>query len=226
MILNIDLHTHTSRYSPCSILSPEALCKTAIARGLNAIAITEHHYQWSEKEIARLEAKFPSIKLYAGVEISCTDDRDYVALGLDPGTHYTGSMSSDRLQALIDTHPGAFTFVAHCFRHNDNQKELAERRIDGIEMASYNILARPQLASGPIQLVRANLYQQWQARMNWIPLYNSDGHSGGMIGTFYNQIETPDGLPGDETSLIRLLRGSEIRGIQNDALIRAATNRA
>jgi hypothetical protein len=134
-------------------------------------------------------------------------------------------MSLDRLQALIDRHPGAFSFVAHCFRHSDNQKGLAERRIDGIEMASYNILARPQLVRGPIQLVRAPLYQQWQTRMDWIPLYNSDGHSGRMIGTFYNQIETPDGLPRDEASLIRLLRGSEIRGIQNHELIRAAINR-
>ena len=96
--------------------------------------------------------------------------------------------------------------------------------IDGIEVASHNILARPQPASGPIVRVRAALYDKWQQRMGWIPLYNSDGHSRRMVGTFYNRIETLDGMPRDEAALIHLLRGAEIEGIQNDDLIRRAIN--
>lgn len=224
MILNIDLHTHTNRYSRCSILSPEALCEIAIERGLNALAITEHHYQWSAQEIAGLQAKFPSLKLYGGIEISCTDGRDYVILGLDPDTHHPSTISGTHLRALLDAHPGAFAFVAHCFRHSDNQDGLAGMAIDGIEVASHNILARPQPASGPIVRVRAALYDKWQQRMGWIPLYNSDGHSRRMVGTFYNRIETLDGMPRDEAALIHLLRGAEIEGIQNDDLIRRAIN--
>ena len=67
MLLNIDLHTHTRRYSLCSILSPDKLCEVAVARGLNALVITEHHHQWSKDEIAVLQARHPAIKLYAGV---------------------------------------------------------------------------------------------------------------------------------------------------------------
>ena len=100
---------------------------------------------------------------------------------------------------------------------------MAELQIDGIEVGSYNILAFRQPESGPIQLVREELYHKWQTRMDWAPLCNSDGHSRGMIGTFYSQIETPDAMPSDEMALSALLRQSEIRCIQDDDLIREAT---
>jgi hypothetical protein len=223
MRLNIDLHTHTNLYSQCSVLSPEALCETALERGLNALAITEHHYQWSDVEIDRLQARYPAIKLYAGIEISCTDGRDYVVFGLESG-HRPGQISYEHLQALIDARPEAFAFIAHCFRHGGSDKGLAERQVDGIEVASYNILARTQPPSGPIELVRSELYHKWQQLKGWIPLYNSDGHSNKMIGTFWNEIEMPDGPPADEGALIRVLRQCQVHGAQDDDRIRRAIN--
>jgi hypothetical protein len=223
MLLNIDLHTHTRRYSRCSILTPDALCEVAIERGLNALAITEHHYQWFEDEIAALQDRYPALKLYAGVEISCNDGHDYVVLGLGPGPHWPPRMPFEQFQSLLDARPGAFVFVAHCFRHTASERGLAELQIDGIEIGSYNILAFRQPESGPIKIVREELYHKWQARMGWAPLCNSDGHSKGMIGTFYNQIEAPDGVPPDEMALSALLRQRKIRCIQDDALIREAT---
>jgi predicted metal-dependent phosphoesterase TrpH len=222
MLLNIDLHTHTRRYSRCSILSPDTLCKVAIERGLNALAITEHHYQWSEDEVASLQARYPSLKLYAGVEISCSDGHDYVVLGLGSGPHRPPRMPFEQFQSLINARPGAFVFIAHCFRYTASDRGLAELLIDGIEVGSYNILAYRQPEAGPIQLVRAEMYQRWQKQMGWKPLCNSDGHSKGMIGTFYSQIEAPDGMPPDEMALNKLLRKSEIRCVQDDKLIREA----
>jgi hypothetical protein len=222
VILNLDLHTHTDVYSACSILSPDALCQTALERGLDALAITEHHYQWTPKEIARLQNRFDHLKLYAGVEISCTDGNDYVILGLEPGPYRPHPMPYVQLQSLIDTHSGAFVFLAHPFRHNEKEDALAERTLDGIEMASYNLLARDQPADGPIEIVRAGLRETWQRTMGWIPLCNSDGHSRRMVGTFYNQIETGDGMPPDEVALIQLLRQAEVRCMRDEALVRAA----
>jgi hypothetical protein len=222
MLLNIDLHTHTRRYSRCSILSPEALCEVAIERGLDALAITEHHYQWSEDEIATLQARYPSLKLYAGVEISCDDEHDYVVLGLGPGPHSPPRMPFAQFQSLIDARPDTFVFIAHCFRHTPRERGLADLRIDGIEVGSYNILAYRQPESGPTQVVRAEMYHKWQQKMGWVPLCNSDGHSRGMIGTFYSQIDVPGPMPPDEMALSALLRQAEVRCVQNHDLIREA----
>jgi hypothetical protein len=223
VILKIDLHTHTHRYSSCSVLSPEALCEAALACGRNALAITEHDYQWSPAEIAELQARYPALRLYAGVEISCADGHDYVTLGLEPGS-YPSKMAYPRLQALLDAHPGAFCYVAHCFRYSDDENGLAGRQIDGIEVGSYNTLARPQPPSGLPVIVRHEQYLRWQQEMGWIALYNSDAHAHKMVGTFYNAIEAPDGPPEDERTLGQLLRTAEVRAFQDETRIRAAVN--
>jgi hypothetical protein len=224
VILKIDLHTHTWRYSRCARHSPEQLCETALACGLNALAITEHHRQWSPREIARLQARYPALKLYAGVEITCTDGHDYVVLGLDTGHYSPNPISYPRLKGLLDAHPGAFAFIAHCFRFSDDESGLADRAIEGIEMASCNMLVRPQPSSGPATIAREDLYRRWQQQMDWIALYNSDAHSATTVGTFYNLVDAPDGPPENEQALIQLLRTTRIRPFQNGARIRAALN--
>jgi hypothetical protein len=228
VILNIDLHTHTRRYSRCSVLSPDELCQSALACGLNALAITEHNYQWSPAEVAELQARYPALKLYAGVEISCADGRDYVALGLEPGGYPAGwypvGMPYPQLRALLDAHPGAFCFVAHCFRYSDDESGLEGRQIDGIEIGSYNTLARPQPSRGPVAIVRHEQYLRWQRQMGWIALYNSDAHAKKMVGTFCNAIEAPDGPPADERDLGQLLRSAKVCAFQDKARIRAAVN--
>jgi hypothetical protein len=223
VILKIDLHTHTRRYSRCSVLSPDELCQSALACGLNALAITEHNYQWSPAEVAELQARYPALKLYAGVEISCADGRDYVALGLEPGW-YPSRMTYGRLQALLDAHPGAFCYVAHCFRYSDDESDLDGRRIDGIEVGSYNTLARPQPSRGPVAIARHEQYLRWRRQMGWIALYNSDAHAEKMVGTFYNAIAVLDSPPADERDLGQLLRSAEVRMCQDEGRIRAAVN--
>ena len=133
-------------------------------------------------------------------------------------------MSYWELRALVDASPGAFVFIAHCFRHSGSEEGLVQRDIDGIEMASYNILARPQPPSGPAEIVRAALYRKWRDKMGWIGLYNSDGHSRSMIGTFYSQIDAPGGAPHDELALSALLRQAQVRGKENAPRIRRAIN--
>jgi predicted metal-dependent phosphoesterase TrpH len=224
VILKIDLHTHTRRYSRCARHSPEQLCETALACGLNALVITEHHQQWSPDEIAALQARYPLLKLYAGVEITCTDGHDYVVLGLEAGRYRPNPMSYPRLKRLLDARPGAFAFVAHCFRFSDDESGLAERAIEGIEMASCNMLVRPQPSSGPATIAREVLYRRWQQRMGWVALYNSDTHSVATTGTFYNLVDAPDGVPENEQALIRLLRTARIRPFEDGARIRAAFN--
>jgi hypothetical protein len=127
----------------------------------------------------------------------------------------------------LDVRLDTFCFVAHCFRFSRNARDLAERAIDGIEMASYNLLARRQPARGPVRILRRRLYERWQRRMGWVPLYNSDAHNASMVGLFYNLVEalpgTPGGAPGDERALSRLLRRARIRPYADRARIQAVS---
>lgn len=221
MQFNIDLHTHTGRYSYCSRLTPDVLCETAIARGLDALAITEHQCQWQPDELAVLQRKYPQIKLYAGIEISCTDKHDYVVLGLPAGLVDGQQVSIQDLHAMLDDHPQAFSFVAHCFRYSTGANGLDDLQVDGIEVGSHNLVRWPPPAQGPVPILNESLYHRWQQRMGWVPLCNSDGHSMHMLGGFYNRIETPE-LPADEVELAALLKSGRVRCVKDDDMIRNA----
>jgi hypothetical protein len=221
MPFHIDLHTHTARYSYCSRLTPDMLCKTAIARGLDALAITEHQCQWQPDELAVLQARYSQIKLYAGVEVSCTDRHDYVVLGLPAGLVDGQQVSIRDLHAMLDDHPQAFSFIAHCFRYSTRDDGLADLRVDGIEVGSHNLVRWPPPAYGPVPILNGDLYRRWQQRKGWIPLCNSDGHSRHMVGGFYNRLEAPE-LPLDEIGLADLLKSGCVRCVQDDDVIRNA----
>jgi predicted metal-dependent phosphoesterase TrpH len=233
VILKLDLHTHTGRYSSCARHSPRELCQTAIACGLDALAITEHHQQWTPAEIAELQARFPALKLYAGVELTCTDGHDYVVLGLEPGHYAPNPMPYAQMQSLIEARRRAggapFAFLAHAFRFSADEAGLETCAVEGIEMASPNMLDRGRRARGEVSIARAELYQRWQEKRGWISLYNSDAHSRRMVGTFYNLVELPEGAlpepPPDEEALIRLLRAAQIRPYLDEKRLRARFRR-
>jgi predicted metal-dependent phosphoesterase TrpH len=67
----VDLQVHTTRYSPCSTISPEQLIAAARSRRLDGIAITEHDRCWSPEEIEALKsaAGAPPFTVLAGCEI-------------------------------------------------------------------------------------------------------------------------------------------------------------
>ena len=145
-------------------------------------------------------------------------------LGLAAGAYEPNPISYPRLKTLLDAHPKAFAFVAHCFRFSDNECGLAELSLEGIEMASCNMLVRPQPSSGPVAIAREGLYRRWQQRMGWISLYNSDAHNVATVGLFYNLVDAPSGLPADELALAQLLRTARIRPFEDQERIRAAVN--
>jgi predicted metal-dependent phosphoesterase TrpH len=62
-----DLHVHT-RYSKCSNMKPEVVLKAAKKRGLNGIAITDHHSIKGALEVKELN-KDPNFEVIIGEEI-------------------------------------------------------------------------------------------------------------------------------------------------------------
>ena len=71
--MKFDLHLHTTRHSPDSHMGPLAMCRRALAIGLDGVVITEHDYQWEEGELSELSRIAAPVLVFSG-------DRD-------PGSH-------------------------------------------------------------------------------------------------------------------------------------------
>ena len=71
MVMLLDLHIHTNRYSRCSLLKPHDMIQRAKEICLDGLAITEHDRLWSPQEIAKLreETEAESLVLLRGKEI-------------------------------------------------------------------------------------------------------------------------------------------------------------
>jgi len=68
-----DIHTHTIRYSLCSILKPHDLVNKALELNLDGIVITEHGKLWDKEEILELkeETGAHDMIILRGQEVTC-----------------------------------------------------------------------------------------------------------------------------------------------------------
>lgn len=76
----VDLHIH-SCLSPCGSLdmSPEVIVRTALSRGLDAIAITDHNSTLQCREIQLLGAE-AGLTVFAGAEVTTREEAHCLAL--------------------------------------------------------------------------------------------------------------------------------------------------
>jgi len=138
--MKVELHLHTNRYSACSIDTPEALMQELIDTGYEAVYITEHDAVWSEYEIAELQAEFPEIRIFPGVELSLgihasmhlvvlgTTDPDYAELRYDQSTAIEKAQSQ-----------GNLTILAHPFRWSGGAALLDRWHVpDAMEFRTCN----------------------------------------------------------------------------------------
>ena len=110
----IDLHTHTTKYSMCSIISPDDLASAYIKKGVDAICITEHNRLWNEKEQSELVKKYQSkIKIFFGMEVD-TEIGHILVFG-GKFTKNDGTISIKKLLKEIDRKSTALIW-AHPFR--------------------------------------------------------------------------------------------------------------
>ena len=102
--MKVDLHVHTSKYSPCGVSSPEEMVGAAIASGLDAIVLAEHDYMWDEAELADLQGRFPGIKIFAGIEVSIDAAEHIVVIGVPDRQLFAPFMApADVLQPCANT---------------------------------------------------------------------------------------------------------------------------
>lgn len=218
--MRFDCHMHTSPRSGCSVLHPDDLCEAALARGLDAVVLTEHHQRWPDDELARLAARHPGLRLFSGQEITVGEGFDIVVLGPASRVRVRPFTPLDEVQrALAPARDESFLISAHPFRyttHTCPELEAIFDWVDAIEMNSVNILhsgcEREQTAHGTRYICTfGHLYEAARQRHGLIGLYNSDAHSRASVGAVATEVTGPDGLngklPPDEAALVATLRG-------------------
>jgi len=191
--MKVELHLHTSRYSACSIDTPESLMRELIDTGYEAVFITEHDSVWSEAEIAELQAEFPEIRIFPGVELSLgihasmhllvlgTTDPDYATLRYDQATAIEKAQSQ-----------GHLTILAHPFRWSGGSALLDRWFVpDAMEFRTCNHDAQMGEKS------------RCESQRLGIRLVNcGDVHARRMINRFWIETHTPLVEPNDIHDII------------------------
>jgi len=130
--MKYDLHIHT-KYSPCSNLKPHILLKTAIKKGLNGIAVTDHNTIKGALAVKKLN-KNKDFEVIVGEEIK-TNKGEILAYYLNkeikPGNFEEVLENIKQQNALaVIAHP--FT-VGICRRKTKIAFKKIKNKIDAIE---------------------------------------------------------------------------------------------
>ncbi len=109
--MDIDLHIHTTAYSPCSHMSPDELMIAAKEAGLDGICITEHNRIWTAEDAKALSDKH-GLAIFRGVK-----SPPQAAISLCSGLEEEpdGILTPAELKQKVDA-ANAVAIAAHPFR--------------------------------------------------------------------------------------------------------------
>lgn len=137
--MKIELHSHTSRYSPCAADSPGALIKRFAKCRYDVVFLTEHNQVWSDEELRDIRLKFPRIMIFPGVELSVGEDslQHMVVLGANDPAYLALRQPREILERARQD--GLLTILAHPFRWEGSGRMLDEGlRPDALEFRTCN----------------------------------------------------------------------------------------
>jgi len=187
--MKIDLHVHTSEYSRCARSTEKEQIETAIAKGLDGIALTDHDKQRSPERLRQLNDKYAPFKIFTGVEINtCDYFEDILVIGVpEMSKKKNSNWYYADLHRFVKKHNG-FLILPHPFRWDDRVRTpVGKYSPDAIEIRSVNI--DPYL-EGKIQDLADDLDIQLVA--------TSDSHHWQYTGLYYitlaNRVETDEEL--------------------------------
>jgi predicted metal-dependent phosphoesterase TrpH len=139
-MMTFDLHMHTTRHSPDSLMDPFTMVARARELGLNGVVITEHDWLWTESELDELRAAAPELVILAGVEVSANEGH-FLAYGVwDPFSLPRGIGVTELCKEVH--RQGGAVVAAHPFRWGQPFDEiLAEEQpeLDGLEVMTNNM---------------------------------------------------------------------------------------
>jgi len=192
--MKIDLHVHTRERSACAQASEEEQIRAAIAAGLDAIAITDHHRLVPPEHLAELNRRYAPFRIFGGIEMTIGKE-DFLVLGVPDPRLEQPVWTYPELQALVKRE-GGFLALAHPFRYSSQiEVALDGSPPDAVELFSPNT---PRTAEEKIR----SLAMEHELRL----LSNSDAHTTGRLGRHYNLLAGP---VQHEQELFALLRAGQ-----------------
>lgn len=168
----IEMHAHTAEHSSCSTVAAKELVQRVFADGLDGIVLTDHHYQWSQEELAALHriAEVPPDFLIMSGQETLTDLGDVLVYGADRtfprGTPVTEIRQSCPDVALVWAHP-------YRNSHKPSDQQLQNGALDAIEIFNSN------------HTVRSNTkgLQDWH-RLRFTATAGTDTHAASYAGLY------------------------------------------
>lgn len=176
--MRFDLHMHTARYSPDSIIDPYQLLDRAREVGLDGIVITEHDRLWPEKELDELRAKAKGLIVLAGVEITGRGG-DMLCYGVTDLKALPRGVPWYELTREVHRQ-GGVCVAAHPYRWGqpfDDLLEEQEPELEGIEMMSNNMDADLRTKAAAFK----------KRRPEFAGLGNSDAHEIEVVGHCFTE---------------------------------------
>jgi predicted metal-dependent phosphoesterase TrpH len=174
--MNIDLHVHCRERSNCSRAGENELIEAAKRAGLDALAFTDHDRLAPLERLDELNRQYTPFRIFGGVEVSLTDEH-VVVLGIRHRSLESLGWNYEALWHFV-REQGGFMILAHPFRYRDSIRAPIERfPPDAIEVYSINTAIRyePRIRE---------IAGQLGIRL----LSDSDSHTTGTVGMFYNQV--------------------------------------
>lgn len=183
MSSRIDLHLHTTRYSPDSIITPEQLLIDARTAGLTAVAITEHDAIWTPDELAEINARpeAAGLLVLSGVEVSAREGH-FLCFGLPDMRNVEPGILLKHLIEEVQGQGGAIV-AAHPYRWDQDFDPIFAAHhaaFSALELASKNVDTHCRtLVEG---LVRNGTKSMLTG--------SSDGHEPGQVGCYFTEFES------------------------------------
>lgn len=135
--MKVEIHCHTRRYSICATAKAEEMLEGLIRAGYEAVYLTEHDSVWPAEDLADLQARFPAIRVFPGVELS-RGGCHIVVLGSGDPSYLA---MADPLAVLDHARAiGDLTILAHPYRWEGGDDILRQGlRPDAIEYRTCNV---------------------------------------------------------------------------------------
>lgn len=197
-MMKFDLHMHTRRYSPDSIIDPFELVQRALDIGLDGIVITEHDRLWPEAELDELRRAAPGLVVLGGVEVSGRNG-DMLCYGVTNLNRLKRGTSWGDLCREVQAQ-GGVAVAAHPYRWGQDFEGLLKEQspeLSGVEMMSNNMDAG-------LRRLAAGFFER---NPRFGTLGNSDAHEIDVVGCCYTEFDAEIRQMADLVQAIRDRKG-------------------
>jgi predicted metal-dependent phosphoesterase TrpH len=204
--MKFDLHLHTSRHSPDSIMAPQLMVRRAHEIGLDGVVITEHDWLWTEQELDELRAEAGGLVVLAGIEVS-TKQGHFLVYGVTDPFAVPNGIGVAELCREVHRQGGAVV-AAHPYRWNQPFDDILRTErpdLDGLELMSNNM-------DGDVRRRAAAL----NGRLKLAGLGNSDAHRVETLGCCYTEFAATIRDVGD---LVQAIRGRKTAPVERVAAV-------